>query len=84
MFQKGDKWYLDMGQNMVGFIDMKARGQQPGDIITLRFAELLTPDSLLYTANLRSSENTDHYIVANNSKLSTLNSQLKRWTASNS
>ena len=64
LFQKGDKWYLDMGQNMVGFIDMKARGQQPGDIITLRFAELLTPDSLLYTANLRSSENTDHYIVA--------------------
>jgi alpha-L-rhamnosidase len=71
LFQKGDKWYLDMGQNMVGFIDMKARGQQPGDIITLRFAELLTPDSLLYTANLRSSENTDQYIVANNSKLST-------------
>ena len=77
LFQKGDKWYLDMGQNMVGFIDMKAHGQQPGDIITLRFAELLTPDSLLYTANLRSSENTDHYIVANNSKLSTLNSQLQ-------
>ena len=76
MFQKGDKWYLDMGQNMVGFIDMKVRGQQPGDIITLRFAELLTPDSTLYTANLRSSENTDHYIVTNNSKLSTLNSQL--------
>ncbi len=77
LFQKGDKWYLDMGQNMVGFIDMKAHGQQPGDVITLRFAELLTPDSLLYTANLRSSENTDHYIVANNSKLSTLNSQLE-------
>ena len=62
LFQKGDKWYLDMGQNMVGFIDMKARGQQPGDVITLRFAELLTPDSLLYTANLRSSENIDRYI----------------------
>ena len=77
LFQNGDKWYLDMGQNMVGFIDMKARGQQPGDVITLRFAELLTPDSLLYTANLRSSENTDKYIVANNSKLSTLNSQLE-------
>ena len=82
MFQKGDKWYLDMGQNMVGFIDMKARGQQPGDVITLRFAELLTPDSLLYTANLRSAECTDRYIVTNNSqlstdsKLSTLNSQL--------
>ncbi|MBQ6305095.1 MAG: family 78 glycoside hydrolase catalytic domain [Bacteroidales bacterium] len=83
LFQKGDKWYLDMGQNMVGFIDMKARGQHPGDVITLRFAELLTPDSTLYTANLRSSENIDRYIVTNNSKLSTdsqlstLNSQLQ-------
>ncbi len=82
LFQKGDKWYLDMGQNMVGIIDMKARGQQPGDIITLRFAELLTPDSLLYTANLRSAECTDRYIVTNNSQLSTdsqpstLNSEL--------
>ena len=76
MFQKGDKWYLDMGQNMVGFINIKVRGQQSGDQITLRFAELLTPDSTLYTANLRSSENTDHYIVTNNSKLSTLNSTL--------
>ena len=82
VFQKGDKWYLDMGQNMVGFIDMKVRGQQPGDIITLRFAELLTPDSALYTANLRGAECTDRYIVTNNSqlstdsKLSTLNSQL--------
>jgi alpha-L-rhamnosidase len=64
MFQKGGKWYLDMGQNMVGLIDMKVRGQQPGDTITLRFAELLTTDSTLYTANLRSSENIDHYVIA--------------------
>ena len=62
MFQKGDNWYLDMGQNMVGLIDMRVRGQQPGDVITLRFAELLKDDSTLYTANLRSSENIDHYI----------------------
>jgi alpha-L-rhamnosidase len=64
LFQKGDKWYLDMGQNMVGFIDMKVRGQQTGDRITLRFAELLTPDSTLYTANLRGAECTDHYVCA--------------------
>ena len=76
LFQKGDKWYLDMGQNMVGFIDMKVHGQQLGDMITLRFAELLTPDSTLYTANLRGSENTDRYIVANSSQPSTLNSTL--------
>ena len=76
MFQKGDKWYLDMGQNMVGFIDMKVRGQQPGDIITLRFAELLTPDSTLYTANLRGAECTDRYIVTNKSKNSQLPSPI--------
>ena len=76
MFQKGDKWYLDMGQNMVGFISIKVCGQQPGDQITLRFAELLTPDSLLYTANLRGAECTDRYIVTNNAKPTTSNSQL--------
>ena len=64
LFQKGDKWYLDMGQNMVGVLDFKVHGQQPGDIITLRFAELLTPDSTLYTANLRGAECTDRYICA--------------------
>jgi alpha-L-rhamnosidase len=63
LFQKDDKWYLDMGQNMVGFINMNVHGQQPGDVVTLRFAELLTPDSALYTANLRGAECTDRYIV---------------------
>ena len=76
MFQKGDKWYLDMGQNMVGVLNIKVGGQQPGDIITLRFAELLTTDSTLYTANLRCAECTDRYIVSNNSQLSIFNSQL--------
>ena len=82
LFQKGDKWYLDMGQNMVGVLDMTVRGQQAGDTITLRFAELLNDDSTLYVANLRGAECTDRYIVTNNSQLSTdskpstLNSQL--------
>ena len=49
---------------MVGFINIKVHGQQQGDQITLRFAELLTPDSLLYTANLRGAENTDRYVIA--------------------
>ena len=64
VFPKDDKWMLDMGQNMVGFINMKIHDQQPNDTITLRFAELLTPDSLLYTANLRGAECTDRYIIA--------------------
>ena len=73
VFQKGDKWMLDMGQNMVGLLDMKVRGQQPGDIITLRFAELLNADSTLYIANLRGAECTDHYIV--NSTIQQFNNQ---------
>ena len=64
VFQKGEKWMLDMGQNMVGVLDLSVRGQQPGDTITLRFAELLTPDSALYTANLRGAECTDRYVCA--------------------
>ena len=63
MFHKNGKWYLDMGQNMVGYLQLQMRGQQPGDTITLRFAELLKPDSTLYTDNLRSAEATDRYII---------------------
>ncbi len=82
LFQKGDKWMLDVGQNMVGVLEVESGTAQPstkrselkwrvesGDTITLRFAELLTPDSLLYTANLRGAESTDRYIVANNCQL---------------
>ena len=63
MFQKNGKWYLDMGQNMVGYLQLQMRGQQSGDTITLRFAELLKPDSSLYVDNLRSAEATDRYII---------------------
>ncbi len=64
LFQHGDAWYLDMGQNMVGVLGIHLSGQQPGDTLTLRFAELLADDSTLYTANLRGVEATDRYIVA--------------------
>ena len=74
LFQKGDRWMLDMGQNMVGFIDMKIHDQQPKDTITLRFAELLSPDSLLYTANLRGAACTDRFV---NGKLRTENGKIK-------
>lgn len=57
----GDKYILDMGQNMVGWIRMKVRGVA-GDSIRLRFAELLQPNGELYVRNLRDARVTDTYI----------------------
>ena len=77
IFRKGDKWMLDMGQNMVGTLELKIENLKlkNGDTITLRYAELLTADSTLYTDNLRSAECTDRYIAAANSQFPILNFQ---------
>jgi len=63
IFKKGDKWILDMGQNMVGVLEMNVSDPKTGDTITLRFAENLYPDSAIDVRNLRSAEATDRYIV---------------------
>ena len=54
---------LDMGQNMVGRLQIKARGLQRGDTLTMKFAELLNPDGTLYLANLRTAKVLDTYIA---------------------
>lgn len=64
MFRKGDAWIIDMGQNMVGCLDLLIRNLNPRDTVTLRFAETLNPDSALYTENLRDAEVTDRFIPA--------------------
>ncbi len=64
VFPKGDKWIVDMGQNMVGVMTAKMFGMHPDDTITFRYAETLNADSTIYTANLRSAECTDRYIAA--------------------
>ncbi len=63
IFKKGENWILDMGQNMVGVLQINLNGWQPGDTVTLRFAENLYPDSTLDVRNLRGAEATDRYIV---------------------
>ena len=77
LFQKGDKWILDMGQNMVGTLqfDISKWQMRNGDTITFRYAETLNPDSTIYTANLRSAECTDRYIASTNSQFSIFNFQ---------
>ena len=53
---------VDMGQNMVGWIRLKVKGQA-GDIITLTHAEVLDKDGNFYTANLRSAKQIVQYIL---------------------
>ena len=56
------RWIFDLGQNMVGWVRLRVRGQA-GKTVTLRFAEVLNPDGTLYTTNLRTARNTDHYTL---------------------
>ncbi|HET6177525.1 MAG TPA: family 78 glycoside hydrolase catalytic domain [Candidatus Sulfotelmatobacter sp.] len=55
-------YIFDMGQNMVGWVTMKVKGQA-GTKVRLRFAEILNPDGTIYTANLRNADATDIYIL---------------------
>lgn len=56
-----NKWILDMGQNMVGWLRIKIKGEK-GDSIRLRFAETLQKNGELYTENLRDALVTDIYV----------------------
>ena len=58
----GNKFILDMGQNIAGWLRIKVRGNA-GDTIVLRFAETLQKSGALYTENLRSAKCTDKYIL---------------------
>ena len=60
----GNKTYLvDMGQNMVGWVRMKAKGKA-GDTVILKHAEVLNKDGSIYTDNLRLAQQTDIYILS--------------------
>ncbi len=56
----GADWLVDMGQNMVGWVQIKATGKK-GDVITLRHAEVLDKEGNIYYENLRSAEATNTY-----------------------
>jgi len=56
---------FDMGQNMVGWIEFKLKGNA-GDKITLRHAEVLDQKGNIYTTNLRSAKQTIEYIFKGN------------------
>jgi alpha-L-rhamnosidase len=58
----GEKWILDMGQNLAGWVKMKVKGHR-GEKVVLRFGETLQKDGELYTANLRDARVTDSYTL---------------------
>lgn len=59
---KPGKLTFDLGQNMVGWIRLKVKGE-PGTKLMLRYAEMLNPDGTVYTANLRNAKATDTYTL---------------------
>lgn len=47
-----DSYIFDLGQNMVGWVRLKAEGRQ-GQVVKVNHGEMLDADGTLYTANLR-------------------------------
>lgn len=58
----GGRYILDMGQNMVGWLQIKVKGLI-GKQVKLRFAESLQDNGELFTANLRNAKCTDLYTL---------------------
>ncbi|MDA3800266.1 MAG: family 78 glycoside hydrolase catalytic domain [Kiritimatiellae bacterium] len=54
-------YIFDLGRNFAGYVRLKVKGK-PGQMIRLRFAEVLNSDRTLYVENLRSASSTDTYI----------------------
>lgn len=54
------KIVFDMGQNMVGVPHLRVPIKK-GATLTLRFAEMLTPEGEIYTKNYRSAQSTNTY-----------------------
>lgn len=59
---KLDTYIMDMGQNMVGWVKMKVKGDK-GRQVKLRFAEILKENDELFTENLRDAKVSDIYIL---------------------
>lgn len=58
------KTVLDFGQNLVGWVVVKAKGQE-GDSIVIKHAEVLDKYGNFYTENLRNAKATATYILNN-------------------
>jgi alpha-L-rhamnosidase len=55
-------YIYDMGQNMVGWTELKVTGER-GTTVTVSHAEMLSPDGSLYLDNLRVAVQQEHYTL---------------------
>ncbi|WP_159881714.1 glycoside hydrolase family 78 protein [Paenibacillus puerhi] len=55
-------YIYDMGQNMVGWTELRVKGDR-GTRVTLSHAEMLNPDGSLYLDNLRVAVQQNHYVL---------------------
>lgn len=60
--KKPGVYIVDMGQNMVGWLQVKVKGKK-GQQVVMRFAETLKADGSLYLDNLRDAKVTDIYTL---------------------
>ena len=67
--QKTDQVLFDLGQNMVGVVDLKIPVKK-GDTIQLRYGEMLDSEGKLFTKNLGSAKATDYYIAKEDNTIS--------------
>ena len=64
----GGRYIVDMGQNMVGWLQVRLKGKKDAPV-TMRFAEVLKPNGTeLYVDNLRGALATDVYTPASDGK----------------
>lgn len=64
---KGER-VIDFGQNMTGYVCVRARGKR-GCKISFRYAEILDRDGNFYTENLRKAKSTDRYILSGSDEI---------------
>jgi alpha-L-rhamnosidase len=63
----GNDFVVDFGQNFAGWISIKVRGAS-GQIVALRYAELLNADGSVDQSNLRVAKSTDKYTLRGDPK----------------